>query len=93
MKKLIRNNLFKIKFLNKFMSSVQKVFGNDDLRRYILKFFPLRCKSCHYVMQRKIIPYYSSRYNWHDHIWRHTENEFCRGFCNWCCIYNFNHQR
>lgn len=75
------------------MLSVREVFENDDLRRYILTFLPLRCKCCHYVMKRKIIPSDSFRYHWRNHVWRVTENEFCRGYCNWCCIYNFDHQR
>lgn len=71
----------------------REVFENDDLRRYIFKYVPLKCGSCRYVMKRKIIPHTSSRYHYRDHTWRITENEFCRGYCNWCCIYNFNHQR
>ena len=26
-----------------------------------------------------------------DKNWTSTENKFCRGFCNWCCIYVFEH--
>ena len=29
------------------MSSIQKVFSTDDLRKEILSYIPKRCKSCH----------------------------------------------
>lgn len=75
------------------MLKSSEVFGNDDLRRYIFKYIPLKCGCCRCIMKRKIIPHTSSRYHYRDHTWRVTENEFCRGYCNWCCIYNFNHEK
>lgn len=71
------------------MSASQQVFDNKDLIRHVLTFYPKRCGSCHTVMFRKFV---DSRIHKHrDHVWRATENEYCRGYCNWCCIYNFNH--
>jgi len=71
------------------MSAQQKVFDCDDLRKYILEFYPLRCKSCHKVMNRKFVD--SHLHFYRDKNWTSTENKFCRGFCNWCCIYVFEH--
>ncbi len=71
------------------MSAIQQVFDNRDLIRHIFTFYPKRCGSCRSVMNRKFVDSRIHRYN--DNIWRITENKFCRGYCNWCCIYNFNH--
>ena len=73
------------------MLSIQEVFNNEDLMRHIFTFYPKRCGSCKSVMKIKFIPINSNKYNYHNYVWRITENEFCRGYCNWCCVYNFNH--
>ena len=71
-------------------TSAQKVFDCDDLKRSILDFYPKRCKSCYKTMNRKFV---DSRYHFYkDNVWCSTENEFCRGYCNWCCIYVFEHR-
>lgn len=72
------------------MSIYQNVFGNDDLRRIIFNYFPKRCNSCHKIMNREFVNSFIHRYN--NKIWRDTENKYCRNYCNWCCIYVFNHQ-
>jgi len=74
------------------MSSINKVFNNEDLMRHILTFYrSKRCGSCRSVMYRKFVD--SSIHKHQDCVWKQTENEFCRGYCNWCCIYVFNHSR
>ncbi len=71
-------------------NSAQKVFDCDDLKKYIFNFYPIKCKSCRKEMHRKFV---NSHYHHHrDSVWRETENEFCRGYCNWCCIYVFEHR-
>ena len=74
------------------MSSIQQVFDNEDLMKIILSFYPKRCGSCHGVMKRKFIPLDPKVYNFYNPIWKITENKYCRGYCNWCCKYVFNHQ-
>ena len=71
------------------MSSTENVFNNTDLMRHIFTFYPKRCGSCHCAMYRKFVD--STIHKHRDQVWRMTENEYCRGYCNWCCIYNFNH--
>lgn len=72
-------------------NSVNKVFDNSDLKHIIFSYYPSRCKSCHSIMHRKFVD--SSFHFYKDDIWRATENEFCKGYCNWCCIYVFEHSR
>ena len=71
------------------MSAIQEVFDNRDLMRYIFTFYPKRCGSCHSIMLRKFVD--SRIHKYRDYDWRITENQYCRGYCNWCCVYNFNH--
>uniref|UniRef100_A0A6C0C169 Uncharacterized protein n=1 Tax=viral metagenome TaxID=1070528 RepID=A0A6C0C169_9ZZZZ len=71
------------------MSAVKRVFDNEYLMRHIFTFYPKRCGSCKVVMHRKFVD--SKIHKHRDQIWRSTENEYCRGYCNWCCVYNFNH--
>lgn len=71
------------------MSAIQEVFDNRDLMRYIFTFYPKRCGSCRSTMLRKFVD--SRIHKYRDYNWRITENQYCRGYCNWCCVYNFNH--
>ena len=71
------------------MSAVKRVFDNEYLMRHIFTFYPKRCGSCKVVMHRKFVD--SKIHKHRDQIWRSTENEYCRGYCNLCCVYNFNH--
>jgi hypothetical protein len=74
------------------MSSIQKVFDNQDIMREIFSYYPKRCRSCHNVMERKFLDHNDPKvYNFYNLTWRKTENKFCRGYCNWCCKYVFNH--
>lgn len=76
-------------FMLKNVESI--VFDCDDIKRKIFHYLPLNCKSCKHKMNRKFVN--SSIHLYRDKQWCYTENEYCRGYCNWCCIYVFNHQR
>lgn len=69
--------------------ATEKVFNNEYLMRHILTFYPKRCGSCRSKMKRKFVD--STIHKYWDGEWTRTENKFCKGYCNWCCIYNFNH--
>ena len=73
------------------MLNSTKVFEIDDLRNKIFEFLPIRCKSCRSKMSKDNVDSRIHLYN--DQQWRCSENKYCRGYCNWCCIYVFNHQR
>ena len=74
------------------MSSVQTVFGNNDLRREILSFLPKRCGSCHtkliIINNHETFPSYKKYW---CSKWKQTENKYTKHFCNWCCYYVFEH--
>ena len=73
------------------MSAIQKVFDNQDLKKIIFKFYSFRCKSCKTIMKNKYVN--SNIHKYWDENWKNTENKYCKGYCNWCCIYVFNHNR
>ena len=68
-----------------------KVFEIDDIKKIIFDYLPLRCRSCKTIMHRKYVD--SNIHRYYDINWRRTENKYCRNYCNWCCIYVFNHSR
>ena len=72
-------------------SPSNKVFDNKDLTRKIFTYIPKRCKSCRTIMNPKYTN--SSIHQYWDKKWCKTANGFCKGYCNWCCIYVFNHSR
>lgn len=71
------------------MKSSTKVFEIDDLRNKIFDYLPYRCKSCKSIMYRKHVN--SVIHLYRNKKWCKTENKYCLGYCNWCCIYVFNH--
>ena len=71
------------------MLNSTKVFEIDDLRNKIFDFLPVRCKSCKNIMEKEYVNSVIHKY-W-DKKWCKTANKYCKGYCNWCCIYVFNH--
>ena len=71
------------------LNSSTKVFDSDDIKQIIFGFLPLKCNSCKTYMNRTHVD--STRHLYNNYKWRSTENEYCKGYCNWCCIYVFNH--
>lgn len=74
------------------MDIQNKVFGNDDLRNYILEFvIPERCKSCHTILKNnetiRIIHY--KDYN--NNLWRINKNKYMPDVCNWCYYYVYEY--
>lgn len=74
------------------MSSIQKVFSSDDLRKEILSFIPKRCKSCHNKLLKKFSDLNSTKYKLYwSNDWKYSKNYYHKNYCNWCCYYVFEH--
>ena len=75
------------------MNSTQKVFCCDDIRKHILSFLPVRCKSCHNIMKivckNKPNSLHIKRYR--NYEWRVSECVKLKNYCNWCYYYVFEY--